>query len=96
MIQPTSNLFGSNPPLSTGASAHKHQAPAPAAESVGERLSSTNSEALRSALKNSPEVRPEVVERGKSLAVDTNYPPRQIIDSIARLMTETADLSEKA
>jgi hypothetical protein len=95
MIQPTSNFSGPHRPENLGTPAQKQPASAPASETLGDRLSSSNSQALRTALSNTPEIRPEVVERGRLLAADSNYPPRQIIDGIARLMTETADLTEK-
>ncbi len=34
-----------------------------------------------------PEVRPEMVERGKALLADPNYPSRQICEKIAGLVT---------
>ena len=60
----------------------------------GDRLSSANTQALREALNNSPEIRPEVVEKGKNLAVDPNYPPRELIERLAKLMVESRDASE--
>jgi hypothetical protein len=71
----------------------------PTHESVADstdHLSSPNSQALREALNHSPEVRPEVVERGHRLAVDPNYPPREIIMSLAKLLSNSADLSEES
>jgi hypothetical protein len=34
-----------------------------------------------------PEVRPEMIERGKALLADPNYPSRQICEKIAGLVT---------
>ena len=96
MIQPTSSFFGANrsDALSNqtpkAASALKHD------EANRERLSSSNTEALREALTHSPEIRPEVVEKGRRLAVDPNYPPREIILQLAKLMRSSADPSESS
>jgi len=62
----------------------------------GDRLSSANTDALREALNNTPEIRSDVVKRGRELAADSNYPPRVIIASLAKLMLESNDPSEKA
>jgi hypothetical protein len=95
MIQPTSNYLGFNRADALNESAQKN-VPAPTAAPVdGDRLSNANTQTLRDALQNSPEVRPEMVERGARLAVDANYPPRQIIESLAKLFTQSEDLSEK-
>lgn len=94
MIHSTSNLHGYNR-TDAAALAIAKQASTPKAEAdSGDRLSSANTEALREALNNSPEVRPEVVAKGKALAVDPNYPPREIIEGLAKLMIETRDAAE--
>jgi hypothetical protein len=56
-------------------------------------LDTTSSTALREALAAQPEVRPEVVAKGEQLAVDANYPPRAIIEDIARLFVQSRDLT---
>lgn len=56
-------------------------------------LSSASTQSLRDALANTSEVRSNVVERGKALAVDASYPPRAIIESLAKLMVESRDLT---
>lgn len=95
MIQPTSNYLGyrtdavAHPPANNGPAT-----PAPAEK--GDNLSSSQTKVLREALSSTPEVRPEVVERGRRLAVDPNYPPRELILRLAKLMAETADPSEQA
>jgi hypothetical protein len=94
MIHSTSNLHGYNRTDAAALSIAK-QASTPKAEAdSGERLSSSSSQALREALNNTPEIRPEVVARGKALAVDANYPPREIIEGLAKLMTETRDAAD--
>jgi hypothetical protein len=62
----------------------------------GDRLTSANTDALREALNNTPEIRSDVVKRGRELAADSNYPPRVIIAQLAKLMLESNDPSEKA
>lgn len=98
MIQPTSPFLGFNRADAVANTASKTALATPppftSAES-GEHLSSHNSEALQAALKNSPEIRPEVVARGQRLLVDLNYPPRQIIESLSKLFTHSVDLSEQ-
>ena len=94
MIHSTSHLDGYNR-TDAVANACAKIAPAPKQDSPAqERLSSANTDALRAALAQTPEVRPEVVERGRRLVVDTNYPPRHIIEDLARLMVESRDSSE--
>jgi hypothetical protein len=43
------------------------------------------------ALRNEPEIRPEVVARGKELLNDPNFPSKEIVDSIAKLIVPFAD-----
>jgi hypothetical protein len=95
MIQSTSNLHGYNRTDAAALSLAK-QASSPKADisSPGDLLSSANTQALREALNNSPEIRPDVVARGKALAVDPNYPPREIIEGLAKLMVETRDVAD--
>jgi hypothetical protein len=93
MIHPTSHLDGFNRTDAVANAAAKITA-APAQDSPPrERLSRASTDALREALAHTPEVRPEVVERARSLAVDPNYPPRHIIEDLARLMVESRDVS---
>ncbi len=94
MINPTSNFNGYNrmDALSGSnakpASASKQEASTPAG---GERLSSSSTDALREALNNTPEVRADVVARGKALAVDPTYPPREIIERLSELMLQSRE-----
>ncbi len=43
------------------------------------------------ALKSEPEIRPEVVAKGKELLNDPNYPSKEIVDSIAKLIVPFDD-----
>jgi len=80
----------------TNAAAKNAPAAKTTSETGGDRLSSANTDALREALNNTPEVRPDVVKRGRELAVDLNYPPREIIAQLAKLMLASNDLSDQA
>lgn len=42
-------------------------------------------------LRSEPEVRPEVVAKGKELLNDPNWPSQEIVDSIAKLITPYDD-----
>lgn len=53
----------------------------------GEKVDLSSLEALRS----EPEVRPDVVAKGKELLNDPNYPSQEIVDSIAKLIVPFAD-----
>ena len=96
MIQPTSNFLGYNRADAASSSTAKPASPPPASLEKGDHLSSSQSKILREALSSTPEVRPDVVERGHKLAVDPNYPPRELILRLAKLMSETVDPSEQA
>ena len=96
MIQPTSHSFGYNRTDAIASAAAKAAAANTSAIETGDRLSHANSDALRTALSNNSEIRPEAVARGHSLAVDPNYPPREIIDQLAKMMVSSRDLTEQA
>lgn len=61
-----------------------------------ERLSTDQSQALRAALSRTPEIRPEVVARGKALAADSTYPSSAIINRLSAMMVRSEDLTEIA
>jgi hypothetical protein len=95
MIHSTSNNSG-YPRADALAHLAKQNTPSARAEvSNSEKLSRVQTDSLNSALANSPEVRPEVVERAKRLAVDPNYPPRQIIEQLAKLVIAAQDPAEQ-
>ena len=62
---------------------------------VGDQFSADNSAALRVALSKQPEVRPEVVARGRALAADPNYPSAAILRSVGEALIKSPDLSEE-
>jgi len=62
---------------------------------TGDSLSTGQTENLRQALKNNPEVRPEVVARGKALAADPSYPSPEIMRRVSELIVNSEDPSEQ-
>jgi hypothetical protein len=93
MIQSTSNLPGFYRADALSSSSGQ-KTPAPKTqEQIGDHLSNAQTQSLRDALAQTSAIRPHMVERGKALAVDTNYPPRQLIESLSRLMIQSRDLS---
>jgi hypothetical protein len=61
-----------------------------------DRLSAASQESLQAALQQQPEIRPEFVSLGQKLVVDANYPPKEIIRQISKMLIASADLSEQA
>jgi hypothetical protein len=58
-----------------------------------DRLSTAGTNHLRAALKAYPEIRPEVVARGRTLAADPAYPSPEIIQQISAQIVRSPDLS---
>jgi len=58
-----------------------------------DRLSTGAATLLRAALDRHPEVRPDVVERGRLLASDPAYPPRPVLERLAQGILSAPDLS---
>jgi hypothetical protein len=50
---------------------------------------------LKAKLSSQPEVRSEVVARGRALAADPSYPSVQIISAVARRIVQSPDPSEE-
>lgn len=48
-------------------------------------------ENLMQALRDQPDVRPEMLERAKRLAADADYPPKHAIKAIANLLVPGAE-----
>ena len=92
MISNTSSTHGTPPVSATPERPRKAAAPAAAGSEV---LTTPQAEQLRAALSASPEVRAEMVEQGLKLAVDPNYPPREIIASVAKLIIASEDLAKE-
>jgi hypothetical protein len=60
-----------------------------------DRFSATNSAALHAALAAQPEIRPEVVARGRALAADPAYPPVAVLRQIGQMFLRAPDLTEE-
>lgn len=90
MISHTSSTHGTPPPQIP--SDRPRQVPTVPAR-PSDNLSTSNVQHLRDALASTPEIRPEVVEYGEQLAMDPNYPPRAIIEDIARQIVDSSDSS---
>ena len=58
-----------------------------------DRISTDRARFLRAELSRQPEIRPEVVARGRELAADPGYPRVGIINQVARQILATPDLS---
>jgi hypothetical protein len=91
MIESTSNSdrtarVGHTP---TQASKAKNVAPG------RDKFNSAQADTLREALARTPEVRPEVVERGKQLAADPNYPSPDILSKVAEIILRSPDPTEE-
>lgn len=97
MIQPTSSFHGYDRLAGLNHSGSKPVTSSSAGQKPavtdGEQLSSSSSQALRTALQNTPEVRADVVARGKALASDPSYPPLHIIEKLAELMVSERESS---
>jgi hypothetical protein len=61
--------------------------------SGSDQFSAANSAALRAALAAQPEIRPDVVVRGKALAADPSYPSPEILRSVGQAILRSPDLS---
>ena len=97
MIQSTSNIPGFYRTDALSSSISKKTSSSSQADAgINDSLSSSNTENLRDALARTPEVRSDVVERGKTLAADSTYPPQEIIDSLAKLLVASRDLSSSS
>lgn len=59
-----------------------------------DHLSLEKIELLREALAKVPEIRPEVVERGRALAADPAWPPQHVLRKVSELILRAPDLTE--
>ncbi|MDI1249337.1 MAG: hypothetical protein PSV13_10785 [Lacunisphaera sp.] len=59
-----------------------------------DRFSAGNSAALRAALVAQPEIRPEVVARGRALAVDPSYPSVEVLRQVGAALLSSPDLTD--
>ncbi len=59
-----------------------------------DQFSAAHSAVLHSALAAQPEIRPEVVARGRALASDPSYPSQAILRKVGEAIMKSPDLSE--
>ena len=60
-----------------------------------DRLSAASQESLQAALQQQPEIRPEFVTLGQNLVVDGNYPSKEIIRQLSKMLIASDDISEQ-
>lgn len=60
-----------------------------------DEFSARQAEGLRAALTQHPEIRPEVVGRGRQLAADPDYPPADILTKLSAVILASPDLTEE-
>ncbi|HVU15765.1 MAG TPA: hypothetical protein VHD32_02485 [Candidatus Didemnitutus sp.] len=58
-----------------------------------DQFSAANSDALRGALASQPEIRPDVVARGRELAADPSYPSLDILRQVGQKILNSPDLT---
>ncbi|MBI2517602.1 MAG: hypothetical protein HYV95_11930 [Opitutae bacterium] len=90
MIHSTSSSDRTNRPEAVSQTTPKVVVRAPGSD----QFSAENSAALRVALANQPEIRPEVVERGRALAADPSYPSPAILRQVSAAILRSPDFSE--
>jgi hypothetical protein len=59
-----------------------------------DRIAAESIAYLRTELLRQPEIRPEVLQRARALAVDPGYPPPSMNQTLARLILDAPDYSE--
>lgn len=92
MINPTSSQQGT--PISATRDLSQNKGTAQPFQAAGDQLSTAGTELLKAKLASEPEVRPEMVERGRQLAADPSYPSAAILTSVASKILNSPDLSE--
>ena len=73
-----------------------HAKTASAGAPASDRFSPENTAALKTALQNQPEVRPEVVARGRALAADPSWPTPEVLRQVGGMILGSEDLSDQA
>jgi hypothetical protein len=92
MIHSASSSPGNVRP-ETALAAAAHSAPK-ALRGPSDQIHIDKAATLRSSLQQVPEIRPEVVERARALAVDPAYPSDEIIRTVSAVIVNSPDLSE--
>lgn len=59
-----------------------------------DQISTAGAAFLRAELQRQPEIRPEVVARGRELAADPNFPSTEVMRHVAQQILNSPDLSE--
>ncbi len=62
--------------------------------SASDSLSTASAQLLRAKLSSEPEIRPDVVARGRALAADPSYPSATIIGAVASKIVLSSDPSD--
>lgn len=92
MIQSTSNSDAAGRAQALAAAEAQSAVHAPMKR---DRLSTAGADYLRAALQAQPEIRPEVVERGRALAADPAYPSSEIIRHISAQIVGSPDPADE-
>jgi hypothetical protein len=92
MIQSTSNSDAAGRTQALAAAEAQSALHAPMKR---DRLSTAGADYLRAALQAQPEIRPEVVERGRALAADPTYPTPEIIQRISEKIVRSPDPADE-
>jgi hypothetical protein len=66
----------------------------PAKPQAGDSASFQGTDAVNSALQQTPDVRPEAVSRARALITDAQYPPQSMIHDISRLLAANLKQNE--
>ncbi len=74
---------------------HHTKTPSPQGPEA-DRFAPEHTAALKSALANQPEIRPEVVARARLLAADPSYPSPAILRQVGRVILNSPDPDEQA
>ncbi|WP_221029982.1 hypothetical protein [Actomonas aquatica] len=91
MIHSTSPSNRPSVPITDEATTRKAHVASTPAEGKDQIYSGASAH-IKAALARHPEIRSEVVERARVLVDDPQYPPREVIDSIAReLLTRVSE-----
>jgi hypothetical protein len=92
MINPTSSSDRSARPDAAAAVSFNHAERA----AKTDRFNSRQAAALTVALAAQPEIRPEVVARGRELVADPSYPSPEMLRHVAGLLVGSPDPAESA
>jgi len=79
-------------PIST-ATTQAAQSTAQPVDQAQDSFSPSQRQKMLDALNSQPDVRPEVLARAKQLAADPNYPPSNVIESVAKSVINDSNLS---